>query len=85
MLQQIVSLVGAVFILAAYAALQLGRLRQQGRLFNAMNFVGSALLTWVAVQDRQLGFIILEGSWALLSLPGTVRPRAKERAVGSEP
>jgi hypothetical protein len=76
MLQQIVSLVGAALILVAYAALQLGRLRQQGRLFNAMNFVGSGLLTWVAVENQQLGFILLEGSWALLSLPGTLRRRA---------
>ena len=76
MLQQIVSVIGAVLILVAYALLQLGRLRQQGRLFNAMNFIGSALLTWVAVQDRQVGFILLEGSWALLSLPGTLRRRA---------
>jgi hypothetical protein len=75
MLQQIVSLVGAALILVAYALLQLGKLQQRGRLFNAMNFVGSGLLTWVAVQQGQLGFIVLEGAWALLSLPGTLRPR----------
>jgi hypothetical protein len=74
MLQQIVSLVGAALILAAYTLLQLGKLQQRGRPFNALNFVGSSLLTWVAVEQGQLGFIVLEGAWALLSLPRTLRP-----------
>jgi uncharacterized membrane protein len=73
MLNQIVSVVGAVLILVAYFALQTNRLQQRDRRFSAMNFVGSVLLTWVAVVDRQVGFILLEGTWALLSIPGMVR------------
>ena len=77
MLDQLVSLVGAVLILAAYAALQMGRLDQKSRTFNLMNFVGSALLTWVAIVDRRAGFILLEATWALLSLvPLLRRPRS---------
>lgn len=72
-LDQLVSLAGAAMILAGYLALQRGWLARESRAFNALNFVGSALLTYVAVLDRRLGFIILEGAWALLSLPGTVR------------
>lgn len=79
MLHQIVSVAGAFMILAAYVALQTGRLGREDRLFNALNFFGSALLTWVAVVDRRVGFILLEAIWALLSLPGMLRagrPRA---------
>ena len=68
MLEQIFSVIGAVLILAAYAALQANRIDQKGRTFCLMNFVGSSLLTWVAIVDQRIGFIILEGAWALLSL-----------------
>jgi len=70
---QLVSLVGAVLILGAYVALQRGWLPRESRLFNAMNFVGSGLLTYVAVKDRRMGFIILEAAWALLSVPGMIK------------
>ena len=70
MLHQIVSVVGALLILAAYAALQRGLLGRDDRSFNAMNFVGSSLLAWVAIVDQRVGFIVLEVAWALLSVPG---------------
>ena len=76
MVLQIVGLVGSVFILAAYFALQRGKLARESQLFNALNFVGSCLLTWTAVANRQYGFILLEGAWALWSLPGTLKKRA---------
>jgi hypothetical protein len=70
---QLVSLVGAALILVAYLALQRGWMPRESRLYNALNFVGSGLLTYVAVKDRRMGFIILEAAWALLSLPGMIR------------
>jgi hypothetical protein len=73
LLDQLVSLIGAALILAAYVALQRGWLPRESRLYNALNFVGSGLLTYIAVKDRRMGFIILEAAWALLSLPGMLR------------
>jgi hypothetical protein len=73
-LTQAASLAGAAMILAAYVALQRGWLPREDRRYNALNFAGSALLTWVAVEARNWGFILLEGSWALLSLPPLLRP-----------
>ncbi|MFL6527048.1 MAG: hypothetical protein ACJ8IQ_03005 [Chthoniobacterales bacterium] len=75
MFYQILSLVGAAVILTAYIGLQVGRFTQKDRLFNAMNFLGSAMLTWVALEDWRIGFIVLEGAWALLSIPGMFRRR----------
>ncbi len=76
MLYQVVSLLGAVIILTAYVALQTGRLQATDRWFSILNFVGAALLTWVAVIDWRIGFIFLEGAWAVLSLPGMFRRAA---------
>ena len=73
MLDQLIAGAGAVLVLAGYFALQRGWLAREDRVYNALNFFGAALLTWVAVQDRRWGFIVLEGAWALLSVPGMLR------------
>lgn len=65
---QAVSLVGALFVLVAYGLVQTGRLRPADTVYAVMNLVGAALLTWVAVVDRRVGFVLLEGTWALMSL-----------------
>ena len=70
---QAVGLLGAVLVLLPYAALQMGRVTRESRAFNASNAIGAALLTWVAIEDRRLGFILLEGTWTLLSLVPLVR------------
>ena len=76
MLYQLVSMIGAAMILTAFYASQRGKLGREDRAYNALNFVGSALLTWIATVDRRWGFIVLEGSWALLSLwPLLRRPK----------
>ena len=64
-------------MLIGYAALQTGKLGRDDRLFNLLNFVGSGLLSWVAIADRRWGFIVLEVLWALLSVPPLLRGRAK--------
>ena len=69
MRDQIISVVGAVLILAAYAALQAGRLRYTSRRFCLMNAIGSGLLTWVAIVGVLLA--IAGNLLALRSKPGT--------------
>ena len=77
MLNQLIAGIGAALVLAGYVALQRKWLEAGDRAYNALNFFGAALLTVVAVADRRWGFIVLEGAWALLSLPGMLgRSRA---------
>lgn len=70
---QTASLVGAFLILAAYAAHQAGRLSRDTASYHAVNAAGGALLLVAAVAARQVGFIVLEGVWTVISLAALVR------------
>jgi hypothetical protein len=65
---QVVSVLGALAILAAYAANQFGLIGPSNLSYSAMNFVGSAVLAVIAAIEVQWGFILLEGVWAIVSL-----------------
>jgi len=72
-MDQLVSIVGALLILVAYAANQYAFLDRRDRLYNLMNLVGAVMLTAVAFQARQWGFVLLEGVWTILSIPPLLR------------
>jgi hypothetical protein len=70
--------VGALLILAAFAAVQFERMRPDSWLYLALNLVGSAILAVLAIGASQWGFVLLEGVWAVVSAWGllvALRPR----------
>lgn len=70
---QAISIAGAILILLPFTASQFGKLGTESISYQVMNLIGSAALTAVAVIESQYGFILLEGTWALVSVAGLVR------------
>jgi len=77
---QAISVTGAVLILLPFAASQFGKLTTTSLTYQVMNLIGSAALTAVAVIESQYGFILLEGTWALVSAAGLARVLGQTRA-----
>ena len=74
---QVASVIGALLILIPFAGSQLRRLSTESLAYQWMNLAGSAALTAVAVLERQYGFILLEGTWAIVSVIGLWKVAAK--------
>lgn len=70
---QIISIAGALAILAAYAANQLRYIGPSNVSYALLNLAGSGILAAVAIVEKQWGFLLLEGVWALLSLWAMVK------------
>ena len=73
--RQLISFVGALLILIAYVGHQLGWVNARGAAYNIMNATGSAILGWIAFHPFQIGFIVLETVWTIVSLWALLRPR----------
>jgi hypothetical protein len=73
MIFQVVSIAGAMLILTAFAAQQFKRLDAETKTYQILNLIGAFCLTVVAVSARQYGFILMEGSWTVISAWGVWR------------
>ena len=69
-MDQVVQIVGALLILVAYAAAQLGAMDQHSRAYLVLNLVGSVVLAALAWFEQLWGFLLLETVWAAVSLWG---------------
>ncbi len=68
----VLEIVGAITVLVAFAASQAGRLGAHSRTYLALNLLGSAVLAAIAAVQSSWGFLLLEGSWAVVSLIGLI-------------
>lgn len=70
MIEQLIQVAGALLILVAFSAAQFGAMSPHNRSYLVLNLVGSVILAVLAWVERQYGFILLEGVWAVVSAWG---------------
>ena len=68
-----VGVVGVLLVLLAYAAAALGKLDVKGAPSLFANFLGASLILLSLSVDFNLSALLMEGSWALVSLIGLIR------------
>lgn len=80
----LLQLLGAVLLLTGFVLSQRGLMRPEGYPYILLNLAGSAILAAVALHDRRWGFLLLEATWALVSL-WALAGRRLGRDVAGEP
>ena len=80
---QVVQIVGALLILAAFILSQGKLLDANSFLYLVLNLVGAAILAVLAFQGQRWGFVLLEGVWALVALVGLILRLSRKEAAGT--
>jgi hypothetical protein len=71
--RQAFSFVGAMLILVAYVGQQLKWMDSEKPAYNILNIVGSGILVYMAFHPFQLGFVVLEAAWVIVSMYALTR------------
>jgi hypothetical protein len=70
-------LVGSLLVLVGFAASQFGWIGVGSMPYLVVNAVGSGILAGDAIYEAQWGFLMLEGSWAAVSVVALFRLRRR--------
>jgi len=70
-----VQILAAVLVLAAFGLAQARVLTPQARVYLILNVLGASVLAVDAYVERQWGFLLLEGVWALIAAAALARGR----------
>ncbi len=73
--RQMASFLGALMILIAYAGHQMRWMNPRSATYNLLNAIGSGILGYIALHPFQIGFVVLESVWTVISIYALVRPR----------
>ncbi len=72
----LVQIAGSLLILVPFVLVQLKRTRPESLSYIWLNLVGSTVLAFDAWHGHQWGFLLLEGTWAVVSCMSLVRRSA---------
>ena len=72
MFLQLLQLTGAILVLVGFTLAQMRVLDPQSLTYLTLNAVGAAILAALAFEERQWGFLLLEGVWTLVSVAGLI-------------
>jgi hypothetical protein len=75
--RQLASFAGALLILVAYAGHQLKWRDARGAGYNISNAIGSTILAYITFHPSQIGFVVLEIAWTVISIYALLRPRTE--------
>lgn len=78
--EQLVQIAGSILVLIPFALAQAGRVNPRSLSYLALNLAGSAVLAIDAAVTVQWGFLLLEGTWAVVSLFGLLGALRRRRA-----
>lgn len=71
-MSQVVQVAGSLLVLFGFLGAQRGWFGQKSSVYLVVNVLGSGTLAVAAILDRQWGFLLLEGVWAIVSATGLV-------------
>jgi len=77
----LVEIAGSLLILSAFAASQLRKLDPHSVAYLVLNVGGAAILAVIAAVHRSWGFLLLEGTWAVVSAVSLVTVLTGRRAA----
>ncbi len=71
----IIGTIGVGLILLAYFCSTFGWISNRSRLFFLVNLAGAGLACYASLLIRYWPFVVLEGTWALVSLVGLIKSK----------
>jgi hypothetical protein len=66
-MEQAIQVCGSILVLTAFVGAQRGRLTTDSTPYKWLNLIGAGVLAVLAAKERQPGFLLLEGVWALVA------------------
>ncbi len=69
----IIGSIGVLIILIAYFLNNFSIIKQNGNLYFFLNIIGASIACYTSYLINYIPFVILEGSWALISVIGLIK------------